>query len=1041
MVKLLRFFLALILVGSMSNNALAAEQLPFVSPLNTAEDFARWTAVDLDGNVEGEKATWYLGNTDMGGTCATSWTDATGHLPSDHLLISPALAMEGGTNYVIKFSYYTSYYNDEDLSVYLSPTPELSATAEPLERMTLNSYYGGKKTIMVPPLDEAGDYYVILRHVSDGVKGMIVGIKDLSVGPVQEGAAEGHTYTYISGTKTPVEGMKVTYTGPSVYTAVSDAEGYYHIDNMTAADYTVTYEKHGYEAPSYPYTVTVEPMQTASYDITAYQMSTKTIMGKIVDNAGNPIDGARIALTGYDNYTAVSTADGTFSIEGVLMDGGYNSSIYQLKVKKNGFNTAEKQLSIYPYGDFTTGDIALTYNALAPEAIDVAEAGGTVNVSWKAPFDTTTMAFDNGTPGRPSGYNGGTEYNVVGTVMRTPMELKKIKWYRMSTEYSLDPPTDVILYIIGLDNNGNPDPENFLYSNMSIPSAVDDWTEFELPTTVSAPNGCLVALSCMGYVSLAIDNNDQLPPAGTQCYSTTYNGGFTFFEDVNWKGAYMIRAEGQVIESGNFKPARTYNLYRFEEAQKDAPEEWTKLAENTTATSYADAAFAQLSRGSYQYAVEACYDVDKLTSEPVVSSPIFVEQHADLTLNVTADSDPADANGAHITLSDGNGHEYSATVADGQATFSNIWKATYTVTAQHNGFTLDATTLDLSNDDQYTKQIELKQIIRPVQNIDVTEGNGECTLVWDVFADISDNFDGNDHTDFEINPAGAAGWSYVDNDGLKTYGFGATTFPGMNAPMAAVTFNYEGTTPPLDVNPAYSGNRCLAFFAAYPTETSEGMILNTSDDYLISPRLNFHKDFKFSFRAMTYEAQDDRLERFRVGYSTTTPELDNFTYITDGYVSVPEGEPQQFTFNIPAEARYVTLNSSSYDVFMLAVDDILLSSGIKHSGMPASVGHFKGYNIYIDGNLVATQEDNTLSLNNLSAGTHTAEVSKTYAGGESEKLAITFNTTTGIEKTTADGNESKAEYYNLQGQRIQNPQHKQVVIRRQGSKVEKLIVR
>lgn len=55
----------------------AGEAIPFQSPLTSQSDFDRWTALDIDGNIEGEKATWYLGNTDCGGTCATSYTDVS----------------------------------------------------------------------------------------------------------------------------------------------------------------------------------------------------------------------------------------------------------------------------------------------------------------------------------------------------------------------------------------------------------------------------------------------------------------------------------------------------------------------------------------------------------------------------------------------------------------------------------------------------------------------------------------------------------------------------------------------------------------------------------------------------------------------------------------------------------------------------------------------------------------------------------------------------------------------------------------------------
>ena len=56
-------------------------------------------------------------------------------------------------------------------------------------------------------------------------------------------------------------------------------------------------------------------------------------------------------------------------------------------------------------------------------------------------------------------------------------------------------------------------------------------------------------------------------PAGTQLYSTTYNGGYKYFEDSNWTGAWMLRASGEIMESGDFSPELAYNVYRFEESR------------------------------------------------------------------------------------------------------------------------------------------------------------------------------------------------------------------------------------------------------------------------------------------------------------------------------------------------------------------------------------------------------------------------------------------------------------------------------------------
>ena len=67
-----------------------------------------------------------------------------------------------------------------------------------------------------------------------------------------------------------------------------------------------------------------------------------------------------------------------------------------------------------------------------------------------------------------------------------------------------------------------------------------------------------------------------------------------------------------------------------------------------------------------------------------------------------------------------------------------------------------------------------------------------------------------------------------------------------------------------------------------------------------------------------------------------------------------------------------------------------------------------------------------------------------YACNDATNLSyITFPTFSGINNIIADDNKVNApvEYYNLQGMRIAAPVEGQLVIKRQGSKVEKLIVR
>ncbi len=128
---------------------------------------------------------------------------------------------------------------------------------------------------MLPEITESGDYYITLRHYSSGPEGMLIGIKDFVVDVLKDGSAEGKVTTYIDGTSTPVEGVKITFTGPNTYTAVTDAEGFYRFEALPAADYVVTYTKFGFEEDSYPRTVTVNASETLIHNISIFEMCGK----------------------------------------------------------------------------------------------------------------------------------------------------------------------------------------------------------------------------------------------------------------------------------------------------------------------------------------------------------------------------------------------------------------------------------------------------------------------------------------------------------------------------------------------------------------------------------------------------------------------------------------------------------------------------------------------------------------------------------------------------------------------------------------------
>ena len=131
-------------------------------------------------------------------------------------------------------------------------------------------------------------------------------------------------------------------------------------------------------------------------------------------------------------------------------------------------------------------------------------------------------------------------------------------------------------------------------------------------------------------------------------------------------------------------------------------------------------------------------------------------------------------------------------------------------------------------------------------------------------------------------------------------------------------------------------------------------------------------------------------ERIRVGYSTTTADIDQFKWLDNELQYVPL-EYTKYEYTIPQEAKYVVLNSSSLDNFMLLVDDVFIGVEEQVQGnsyMPVNV---EGYEVYLNDEKKFDTNDTEYTFTDLADGTYTAAVVQKFAMGNSEKLSITFN--------------------------------------------------
>ena len=263
----------------------------------------------------------------------------------------------------------------------------------------------------------------------------------------------------------------------------------------------------------------------------------------------------------------------------------------------------------------------------------------------------------------------------------------------------------------------------------------------------------------------------------------------------------------------------------------------------------------------------------------------------------------------------------------------------------------------------------------------------EVSLSWNT-PEPTDGYwdDFESHDDFVINSAGSVGWQYIDADNALTYTWQACTFPNMGQKMAFIVMNPSQTSPATDSYPNYkpfSGKKMLVDFCAADVP---------NNDYIISPKLSFASDFKISFRARSYN-DSYALERVRVGYSTSGISPSNFTWVQDGdYVELPAAW-NLYEYDIPKEAKYVTINCVSDDAFMLLIDDIFIGTNNVRPGVmammaPAAGAKLTGFNIYRDGTKVNREPVAEVRYTDTVAdyGTYTYTVAAVYDDGtESEQ--------------------------------------------------------
>ncbi|MBO7481685.1 MAG: choice-of-anchor J domain-containing protein, partial [Bacteroidales bacterium] len=285
---------------------------------------------------------------------------------------------------------------------------------------------------------------------------------------------------------------------------------------------------------------------------------------------------------------------------------------------------------------------------------------------------------------------------------------------------------------------------------------------------------------------------------------------------------------------------------------------------------------------------------------------------------------------------DGHVATINATITNG----SHTWEGTMTVTVA--GPACDAPT-----------------------GLNVALNGADATITWDTQTItpviISDDFE--DHTYGTINSPGTVGWTYIDGDGANTGTFQGVSYTNGGSPMAFIVLD-DGQMTGNSIVSAHSGDKYIGDAYSYTNSGSGWNQQQTAvqnDDWIISPELNFSENFTFSFYARSYSSSYST-EQFYAAYSTTGNSASDFTNLNSTVVTTTTTWTQ-YSYTVPANAKYVAIHCVSNDQYIFCVDDITIS-GNEISGVAA-------VKLYDNGVLVASNlTSGTYTASNLAVGEH-----------------------------------------------------------------------
>lgn len=408
-----------------------------------------------------------------------------------------------------------------------------------------------------------------------------------------------------------VAGALVKIAGTQLST-VTDASGQFEFPAVGAGEVAVEVTKHGY------YALTSESRRLdkgseANFNVEMTALPRHTLAGTVISKTtGEPVEGVKITLRGYDDFQTYTGADGKYAISDICGDTG---SGYRILVSSDYFIPQGGDIEIEQN---VTADYTLADKMLRVHNVRALDLESEANISWDEPMPE--FSHDSGVPADYIGWAHGQSNVIVASVFHNRARIKEISWYT-TDEFGWHGNFNV--YVFGLDGEGNPDVKNILYVARNVDFTDNAWTTHVIGNPVEA-DGFMIAVSCDGFLGIGItEPTDGYPFEEGQCFYAGDNYEWGIFPMSNFRKAHvMLRAYGENLGDSSkapafaaqnriTRPAANYNIYRF--ADGSTAGNWEKAGSSTT-LSFRDKDFGSLAKGTYRYAVAAVYDGEESTA-------------------------------------------------------------------------------------------------------------------------------------------------------------------------------------------------------------------------------------------------------------------------------------------------------------------------------------------------------------------------------------------------------------------------------------------